>query len=373
MAVIQREDSRIAFRGGVALFAGDEQPQDLSQPFDVEAGLTGQYKTRNFELTAKTFEQMAKNHADAGVDPAVDREHESWFSMAGNPALGWVKALDIKPASVDKRRSALVATVQFNNLGQEAVKQGHFRYVSMGMDKAGKHRMSGDSIGAVLDHLALVKNPFIQGMRPLSLALSSKLGRLVEEEPMEALAQKLRDALGLSADASEEQIIVAFNAAKAKDVAQATDREALTKALDEQKRINARLEDGFKQLTAAADARATAEWQKALKAKVDEFTISPAEAAELEKLTGAERDVMGRMLALRQVGALKPAAVANPTIPGAGNVVAANGKGTLGEAMGAPQLAAIEAFKKSNPGVDDMAAFTGAMLANPGLFTHEGA
>jgi hypothetical protein len=367
MALRSLASTLVAFRGGVPLFASEE-PADLTKPLDVEIGLSGQYKTRNFELTSKQFDEMIKNHEAAGVDPAVDRGHESWFSFVGNePAVGWVRGLRIEQASGDARRKALVATVELNDLGQSAVKNGHYRYVSMGFDKAGKHRMSGEPIGAVLDHLALVKNPFIQGMRPLSLALSTKLGRLVEEEPMEALAQQLRGLLGLSADATEEQIIAALAAQRQKDAEKLAAASAeSTKALEEQKRINERLEAGLKALSDDREARAAASWKATLAAKVAEFTISPAEATEQEKLTGGERDVAGRLLALRQPGALKPAGAAT-TIAG----VKSTAKGTSEEGLNAAQLGAVEAFKKANPGTDDAQALMGAMRETPELFSTE--
>jgi hypothetical protein len=358
--------SCIAFSGGVALYAGADEEADLSKPFDVEIALSGQYKARDFELGAKQFGEMIANHKRSGVDPALDREHESWFSMAAQPALGWVKALRVENASGDARRRALVATVELNDVGQHAVKNGHFRYVSMGMEKAGKDRQTGDSIGAVLDHLALVKNPFIQGMRPLSLALSAKLGRLVEEEPMDLLAQKLREALGLSADATEEQIIAAHAAAAGKLAAEKTDRESLSKALDEQKRINERLEGGLKALAADRETRDAAEWKEKLAAAVAAFTIAPAESTEQEKLTGAERALAARLLALRPAGNLKPAATA---LTAAGAGAGGGGKTADPLALNGAQEKALREYLSEHPGMDEGRALVACAVEQPQLFT----
>lgn len=347
----------VAFNGGVPLYAGDDSP-DLTKPFDVEIGLSGQYKTRNFSLDGKQFEQMIANHHAAGVDPAVDRGHESWFSFVGNePAVGWVRGLRIEQASGDARRKALVASVELNDLGQHAVKNGHFRYVSMGFDKAGKNRMSGEPVGAVLDHLALVKNPFIQGMRPLSLALSSKLGRLVEEEPMEILAQKLRAALGLSADATEEQIIAAFEVQSSKLAAQAAVGADASTALAEQKRINERLEQGLKDLGADSERRKSAEWAGTVAAAVKDFRLTPAEATEHEKLTGAERDVASRLLALRTPN--KPAGTKIETKDGAG--------GDRTERA----LALMAEYQKAHPEASSVDAYAACAAKSPELFAEE--
>jgi hypothetical protein len=357
----------VAFSGGTPLFVGggnEQEAADLTQPLDVEIALTGSYKTRGFELAGKQFDEMIANHRRAGVDPAVDREHESWFSLPSGPAHGWISALRVEAASADARRKALVATVHLNDLGQHAVKNGHYRYVSIGFDKAAKDRQSGEPLGAALDHLALVKNPFIQGMRPLSLALSQRLGRLVEEEPMEQLAQQLRQALGLSADATEEQIIAAFAAQRGKEQAQAADRATLANKLAEQERISARLEGELERLSKDSEERATREWCAIVDQAVREFRLTPAEAEEHKALTGAERTVTARLLAKRVPNKPAPAVATNPTAPAA----ASSTKGTTAEGLSAAQLEAIDAHKKANPDATDAAALTAAIVANPALF-----
>lgn len=353
----------VAFNGGIALFAGEGDAADLTKPFDVEIGLTGSYKTRNFELSTKQFEEMIANHQAAGVDPAIDREHESWFSFAAQPALGWVRGMRVGQATGDARRKALIASVQLNDLGQKAVSQGHFRYVSMGFDKAGKHRMSGEPIGAVLDHLALVKNPFIQGMRPLSLALSSRLGRPVEEEPMEQLAQQLRTMLGLSADASEEQIIKAFEALSARTAKALKDSEeklaasvTLSKDLDEQKRVNVRLETELTRLSKADEERGAREWASAVDLAVKEFRLTPAEAEEYKALTGAERAVTARLLAKRT--AQKPAQEV-VKLPGA-----------VGD-KSSQALKLMADYQKAHPEADAATAYAACASEHPALFAEE--
>lgn len=340
------------------LFRSGAEGGDLAEPLQVEIGLTGNYSTRGFTLSTKQFDEMIANHKASGVDPAVDREHESWFSMSAQPALGWVKGLSVQPAESDKRRSALVAEVHLNDLGQAAIKNGHFRYVSMGFDKAGKNRQSGEPIGAVLDHLALVKNPFIQGMRPLSLALSTSLGRMVEgEDTMELLSTKLRTMLGLSADATEEQIIAAFDAAQKKNADLLT---AAQKTADEQKRVNERVTAEIERLSKDAEERATAEWLSTVKAAVADFRLTPAEATEHEKLTGAERKIAEKLLALRQ-----------PHKP-AGEVVAIGAKnGDAATQQLAKQEQALSAYKAAHPGLDENAALLGCMNENPKLFGEE--
>jgi hypothetical protein len=180
---------------------------------------------------------------------------------------------------------------------------------------------------------------------------------------MEQLAQKLREALGLSADATEEQIIAAFSAARGTQAAQAADREALSKALEEQKGVVADLGAELKRLSAESEARATTAWKETLAAGVDDFRWSPAEQKKWEPLTGAARDaIRDNVMALREKGAMKP----TPAIVTGTKTPASTG--TAVEGLSAAQLEAVEAFKKANPTVGDDMALMGAMRENPALF-----
>lgn len=354
----------VAFSGGV-LFAGDvdDDSIDLTKPRDIEIALTGSYKTRNFELTGQHFDEMIGNHRRTGVDPAIDREHESLFSLVSGPAHGWVKALRVDQASGDARRRALVATVQLNDLGQAAVRHGHYRYVSIGYDRAGKNRQTGEPVGHVLDHLSLVKRPYIEGMRPLSLALSSRLGRPVEEEPMEQLAQHLRTMLGLAADAPEEAIIAALAKRRESDAAAA---QALT-ALDEQKRVNARLEAELTRLSKDVDERASREWCGVVDQALKDFRLTPAEAEEHKTLAGAERAVAARLLAKRQPN--KPAGTdVGGALSGAGGDRASADGDHDPMALSAAQREALSKYEAAHPGMSPDDVFVACVAANPALF-----
>jgi hypothetical protein len=352
--------SFVAFSGGLPLFAGggDEAADaaDLSKPVEIELALSGQYKARDFSLTTKNFEEFIKNHERSGVDPAVDREHESWFGAlfggGGGEARGWVQSLDIKQASRDGRRSALVGKVELNDLGQHAVKNKHFRYVSIGFDRAGKDRQSGEPLGHVLDHLALVKRPFIEGMRPLSLSLSAQLGRPVEDgdSPMDQLAQQLRTMLGLAADAPEEAIIAAF--AKRREQ-EATTAEQL-KALES--------------LAAEVQALKDERWAGIVDKAQQEFRCTPDEAKRYKALTGVARDTIAVDLPTREPR--KPAGDdVGGALTGGGarnldNLVA----GDDAAALTGAQKAALAKFEQEHPGMDKGSALIACALANPALF-----
>jgi phage I-like protein len=140
----------------------------------IQIAREGQWLTHPagpFALTADTFAQMITNHRSSGVDPAIDREHESWFSWAPNEARGWVKELFTKADPRDPSKQALFGRVEWTDIGAGEVGKKYFRYVSMGALLADVDRQTGKPIGAVLDHVAICKRPFIEGMEPLGAAM----------------------------------------------------------------------------------------------------------------------------------------------------------------------------------------------------------
>lgn len=142
-------------------------------PTEIEVILSGTYKVRNLVVDDGMIDQMIANHLAAGVDPAIDQEHESWNTPPppDQRARGWVKALSKRPARHVPGRTALVARVEWTDLGIAAIRGKHFRYVSAGLDLNAKNRLTGEPIGVKLDHVALVKNPFVEGMQPLALSV----------------------------------------------------------------------------------------------------------------------------------------------------------------------------------------------------------
>jgi phage I-like protein len=187
----------------VALFAGEVD--ETTTVFEREIALTGEYKTRKFALDRKHFDQVIANHKASGVDPAVDLGHES-LSDSSKPAVGWVRELSIRPSAVQPNRDALVAKFELNDLGMHEVKNQHFRYLSVGMDLHAKNKQTGEDIGAELDHLALVKRPFIENMQPLSLSAHA---------PVQEIKMKLAlKALGLDSEADESEALAAVSSLK---------------------------------------------------------------------------------------------------------------------------------------------------------------
>jgi signal peptide peptidase SppA len=185
---------------------------------------------------------------------------------------------------------------------------------------------------------------------------------------------KIAVALGLGVDASEEAQLAALEQLKQQraQMQQATDQSsAAAKDLEEQKRVNARLEAELDRLSKESEARATREWHDTCDAAERAGKLTPFERDEHKALAGAERDVAARLLAKRPAN--RPA----PPVPmdsAGSSPTPATAKGTTSEGLSAAQQEAVAAYKAANPAADDAAALTGAIVANPALFaaTKEG-
>ncbi len=276
-------DGCIALDGEHPLFADGET---VESTFEREIGLTGEYKTRGFALARKQFEQIVENHKRSGTDPTVDRGHETWFGAdPGTEARGWVKALSIRPSTQRPGRDALVAQIELNDLGRKAVDNKHFRYLSMGLNLKGRDALTGEPIGAVLDHLALVKRPQIEGMQPLSLSAEPP----ASEETMKSLLL----ALGVKEDADEKTALAAL-ADKDKQI------EALKAESGALKAQNDAADKRLQALEAANKAAQLEKLEGKLDAKIAAFAIDAAEKPALMELAAASPATFEKLIALRQ-------------------------------------------------------------------------
>jgi hypothetical protein len=200
--------------------------------------------------------------------------------------MGWVKSLSKRPSSADPSRNALVAQIEWTDVGKAAVAAKHFRYVSAGLDMKAKDRLTGKEIGVMLDHVAIVKHPFVQGMQPLSLSADSQTP--TQEKRMKSVFK----ALGLKEDASEEDAAAALKAltdkAAAKDAEIAT-LKAQTSATD------ARIAS----LEAAAKAARTEKLTALLDDKIAKFAVDPSERAALLELATSSPETFEKLIGLR--------------------------------------------------------------------------
>jgi hypothetical protein len=318
----------------VALTACALTASENGPPSEIEVILAGTYKTRKFSLDEKAIDQMIANHKRAGVDPALDREHESWFSFEATPAMGWVKALSKRPSSADPARMALVASVEWTDVGAAAVAAKHFRYVSAGLDLAAKDRLTGEPIGAFLDHVALVKHPFVQGMQPIA---NSAVVDGTGDQPMSKIAL----ALGLAAEADENSLVEALSK---RDAEHKTALAAVTKRAEDAEALLVSLRnEGVK---------------RELDAAVAAFKITPAEREDFEALAKSDPALFAKMLAKREPK--------NPTA----TVATGNAPRTV-DAKLALQEKAIDVELSADKDIDAATAYARAAAKNPALFSAE--
>jgi hypothetical protein len=330
-------DGCIALDGEQPLFADTEKPEAL---FEREIGLTGEYKTRGFALARGQFEQIVANHKRSGVDPAVDRGHETWFGGdPGTEARGWVRALSIRPSTGRPGRDALVAQIELNDLGLKAVENRHFRYLSMGLNLKGRDALTGEPVGAVLDHLALVKRPQIEGMQPLSLSADEPV---TEENTMKALLV----ALGVKEDADEKAALAAL-ADKDKQI------EALRAESGALKAQNDAGEKRLAALEAQAKADRLAKLESKLDAKIGAFAIDVAEKPALMELAATAPDTFEKLIALRQPR--DPSGPALKVVKGGSDLLSRQNK-------------ALSEYMAAHAGCDEFTALAECASLYPDLF-----
>jgi hypothetical protein len=311
--------------------------------FDREIVLTGDYKNRKFSITRAHLDKMIENQRLAQVDPAVDREHESWLDATAQEARGWVKNLRVEPSKLRPGRDALVGTFELNDLGQTAIRNKHFRYVSAGINFKAKDRLSNDDIGAFLDHVALVKHPYVQGMQPLTLSAGTQAGG--EEEHMKAFATVVLAALGMGAEVDEEKALAAF---QKREQERADETKALTERASKAEKD---LVDARAALQAGSDAKAVADVDAAILAK----KLDPSEREDQIDLAKADRARFDKLLSKRTPREFTPP------------IVTAK-KPETEAALLTAQEAAVDAEIKADPAASVATAAMRAAAKNPALF-----
>jgi hypothetical protein len=292
-----------------------------------------------FKLDQEGAHAIMAAYGRHGVELAIDYEHDTFNDKLSGPrpAAGWFVP--------EIRADGLYATnVRWTARATELLRGKEYRYFSPTFEHDKQRRITR------LMPLALVNFPATHDQPALVAATAVSDAPITERETMD-----VTKIVGLKDDASEADITARLAALVDAEKQLAT----LKSENAEQKAINARLEDGLKRLNDDATARRGAEWVGLVDSAVKEFRLTPAEAEEHKKLTGGELEVAKRLLALRQPN--KPAADVVTSKPEA--IV-----GTAAEGLSAAQLAAVEDFKKANPGVDEEHALMGAMTANPAIF-----
>lgn len=148
-----------------------------------------------FEITDSDLDQMVRNF-EAGPLPErpVDYNHSSEVQGASpdaGQAAGWIKGLF-------KRAGALFARVEWTEKALEHIRGRQYRYISPVIQFKAKDKETGEPIGTRLKSAALVNQPFLEGMAPVSCSETTgerdALGVFVMAEWTTAYVNNLPDS-----------------------------------------------------------------------------------------------------------------------------------------------------------------------------------
>lgn len=232
----------------LAVSAGDDKTRLIpAGQFDAPRGsMRGGGPWRLDEAQARQIIQQAANR---NTDIVVDYEHQTLLSETNGqpaPAAGWVA-----PQSLEWRTDGLYGRIQWTAAAKASVTPGpegeppEYRYLSPVFPYDAE-------TGAVLDllHLSLTNNPAISDGDAV-LAAARRASAISEQEESTVKREELIKALGLKADATDEQIDGAIAALKAK----AADADSVRQTLS--------LKDDDKPSEAVAALKSKAEAQPA--------------------------------------------------------------------------------------------------------------
>ncbi|GEK71591.1 MULTISPECIES: phage protease [Halomonas] len=232
----------------LAVTTGDDKTRLIpGGTFDAPRGsLEGQGP---WHLDAAGAAHVIQRAAARTTDIAIDYEHQILLADQNGqpaPASGWVD-----PRSLEWRDDGLYGRIQWTERAEQMIAAGEYRYLSPVFPY-------DPNTGAVNDllHLALTNTPAIDdGIAELAAARRAPSTAAPQDEDSTVNREQLIKALGLKADATDEQIDGAIAALKAK----------------------AGEADGVRKALSLKDDDTPAEAVAALKAKAD---AKPAAGAE---------------------------------------------------------------------------------------------
>lgn len=366
---------------GLALFSAGVA-DGKAAPAEIEIIREGQIADgpKPIPITSEHIREMVANFSALVDEPPVDREHESALAFNEAGARGWVKSLRAAPSSKTPKKLSLYGAIDWTAEGTDDVVGKRYRYVSGGVVWQRKDPETGKSLGAALDHVALVKNARVKGMAPLTLSA----GAAGEENPMnEELRSKLVLLFGAAKDADEvvllshvqkyEKEIVAIASGKGAPLlflgAEPLARLGLDGAatfVEVKGKINELAGKAGELVTLGA--RVVELETKQLEAEVDqviaEFKAAPAERAELLELARSNVKLFRALISKREPMSPGRAGLRTPKDKARGDVATEKAKA---------QKKAIADFMASNKDATYTVALMECSKADPVLFARDAA
>jgi len=156
-------------------------------------------------IDARAVASMAQRYLDAGEKLLVDFDHFSYDTGQRSEAAGWI-------VSVEARTDGLWARIEWSDVGQPAIVNKRYRFISPVWMPDDCEDLGGDRLRPLrLDSVGLTNQPNLKGMQPLSNRGGGD-GLPISHRSKETSMKKVLELLGLSADAAEDSAIAAVTA-----------------------------------------------------------------------------------------------------------------------------------------------------------------
>ncbi len=163
--------------------------------FHADTGLVQVLDAEAIAALAAQFEAEAQAPNFAGV--LVDFDHFSYSPGQSSQAAGWI-------ARVEPRADGLWARIRWTGLGEAALANGAYRFISPVWLRADTEALGPGRVRPRrLDSAGLTNNPNLKGMAPLT---NRSAGAAPIATPNPEHMKQLATLMGLPADASEDAV-----------------------------------------------------------------------------------------------------------------------------------------------------------------------
>ena len=150
---------------------------------------------RALDLMANRFADDARRANFPGL--LVDYDHFSYDTDKSSEAAGWVLKLE-------NRQNGLWGQVKWTPAGEQALKDGRYRFLSPVWGKAEAQKLTNSEFRPTrLETLGLTNQPNLRGMVPLANRDRAGSEELSGENKTKSM-KRVNETLGLSPDAAEE-------------------------------------------------------------------------------------------------------------------------------------------------------------------------
>jgi phage I-like protein len=180
------------------------------------------------------FNDEARRPNFAGL--LIDQEHWSYDSDKSSESFGWVKELA-------NRADGLWGRIEFSDLGEQAVKNRRYKFVSPVFWPAKDiQKLDGQKVRPLrIDSFGLTNSPNFKGMVPFTNRAGADAPAEDQNQPPKHSMKQVAQRLGLSADASEDSILAAVDKLANRATSAETQATDLGKEVGELKNRNAEM------------------------------------------------------------------------------------------------------------------------------------